>query len=98
MIYLAKIREQGILLGCAIFLSVVWLVRSWSMQEDLEEYEVKDGLALAEAEAAEGSGSSTVSALVAAAVGNTLTQSFTGKGSNVFPRQVTSRTFFLLWE
>lgn len=48
------------------------------LQEDLEEFEVKEGIKLAEAEAAHGSEANTVSDLVAAAVDNTLTQTFSG--------------------
>lgn len=49
-------------------------------QEDLEEFEVKEGLAMAEAEEAQGSGpGSTVSSLVKSAVDGSLTQTFSGE-------------------
>lgn len=52
------------------------------LQEDLEEFEVKEGMAMAEAEEAQGSGpGSTVSSLVKSAVDGSLTQTFSGEGT-----------------
>ena len=54
-------------------------------QEDLEDFEVKEGIAMAEAEDKQGSGPGvTVSALVKAAVDGSLAQAFSGESRGTF--------------